>query len=238
MEFGAIRNFESVRLAEIQAEKEAQKEKEEEENNPMKILENRTRDSRREMAALDALEDLRELNAAHAAVDASKLILEENAERRRQLELQQIEEDEAEIRRIFGNKNKEPSLYGQIEEEIIEEEEQEEESENEEEKDDRETETNAAKKLKSEPTEHDESESATNSQVKRIKVEPTTKEEEPKSSSVLFKKPVVLAAPKTLLDTKSKISSLIKKKPEPEKPKVVNPLASLASYSSDESESD
>lgn len=233
MEFGAIRNFESVRLAEIQAEKEAQKEKEEEENNPMKILENRTRDSRREMAALDALEDLRELNAAHATVDASKLILEENAERRRQLELQQIEEDEAEIRRIFGNKNKEPSLYGQIEEEIIEEEE-EEESENDEEKD----ETNAAKKLKSEPIEHNESESATNSEVKRIKVEPTMKEEEPKSSSVLFKKPVVLAAPKTVIDTKSKISSLIKKKPEPEKPKVVNPLASLASYSSDESESD
>lgn len=37
MEFGALRNFESVRLAEIQAEKESKAEKEEEENNPMKV---------------------------------------------------------------------------------------------------------------------------------------------------------------------------------------------------------
>lgn len=157
MEFGAIRNFECVRLAEIQAEKEAQKEKEEEENNPMKILENRTRDSRREMAALDALEDLRELNAAHAAVDASKLILEENAERRRQLELQQIEEDEAEIRRLFGkNKSQGSSLYGQIEE-IIEEEEGESDDENEDEGNNNEenNESNASKKHKSEPIEHE-----------------------------------------------------------------------------------
>lgn len=38
MEFGAIRNFESVRLAEIQAEQDSKREKEEEENNPMKVI--------------------------------------------------------------------------------------------------------------------------------------------------------------------------------------------------------
>ena len=37
MENGAIRNFESLRLAEKQAETEAIQKKEEEENNPMKV---------------------------------------------------------------------------------------------------------------------------------------------------------------------------------------------------------
>ncbi len=37
MENGAIRNFESLRLAEKQAEAEAIQKKEEEENNPMKV---------------------------------------------------------------------------------------------------------------------------------------------------------------------------------------------------------
>ena len=37
MENGAIRNFESIRLAEKQAEVEAKQKKEEEENNPMKV---------------------------------------------------------------------------------------------------------------------------------------------------------------------------------------------------------
>jgi hypothetical protein len=62
-----------------------------------------------------------------------------------------------------------------------------------------------------------------------------------KSNSVLFKKPAN-PIPNTLkpLDMKSKISSLIKKKPEPE-PETSkltaaqsNPLANLASYSSDD----
>jgi hypothetical protein len=37
MENGAIRNFESIRLAEKQAEVEAKQKKDEEENNPMKV---------------------------------------------------------------------------------------------------------------------------------------------------------------------------------------------------------
>ncbi len=40
MENGAIRNFESLRLAEKQAETEAIQKKEEEENNPMKVQKN------------------------------------------------------------------------------------------------------------------------------------------------------------------------------------------------------
>ena len=44
MENGAIRNFESIRLAEKKAEADAKQLKDEEVNNPMKILENRTRE--------------------------------------------------------------------------------------------------------------------------------------------------------------------------------------------------
>lgn len=101
MENGAMRNFESIRLAEKQAEVEAKQKKDEEENNPMKILENRTRDSRREMAVLETLEDLRELNAANAGVDPKILITAEE-EYSRQLELLQKQEDEEEIKRMFS----------------------------------------------------------------------------------------------------------------------------------------
>ncbi|RNA26106.1 coiled-coil domain-containing 94 [Brachionus plicatilis] len=106
MEFGAIRNFECIRLAEKQAELEAKQEKEEEANNPMKILENRTRDSRREMAILETLEDIRELNAAHASVDP-KILLQEHQELKKKMLEMQEQEDEEEIRRIFRNKNSE-----------------------------------------------------------------------------------------------------------------------------------
>jgi hypothetical protein len=104
MEYGAIRNFECIRLAEKQAEAEAKQAKEEEENNPMKILENRTRDSRREMAVLETLEDLKEMNAAHLTVDPN-ILLQEEEKIRKTIEEQEREEDEAEIRRIFGKKS-------------------------------------------------------------------------------------------------------------------------------------
>lgn len=104
MENGAIRNFESIRLAEKQAEVEAKQKKDEEENNPMKILENRTRDSRREMAVLETLEDLRELNAANAGIDPKILITAEE-EYNKQLEILQKQEDEDEIKRMFSKRN-------------------------------------------------------------------------------------------------------------------------------------
>lgn len=104
MENGAIRNFESVRLAEKQAEQEEKARKEEEANNPMKLLENRTRDSRREMDVLETLEDLREMNTRNAAFDPEEIIRKQR-ELNEQLLKQQEEEDEKEIQRLFG-KNK------------------------------------------------------------------------------------------------------------------------------------
>lgn len=112
MENGALRNFESIRLAEKQAEAAAKQLKDEEVNNPMKILENRTRDSRREMDVLETLEDLRELNAAHASVDPKILLEEEEKLRQEQIDKQmqdELEEDERELKRILGKINK-PSI--------------------------------------------------------------------------------------------------------------------------------
>ena len=104
MENGAIRNFESIRLAEKKAEAEAKLEKEEEANNPMKLLENRTRDSRREMAIIESLEDLKELNTKNASFDPLEIVRVQE-EYEKQLQKLQEEEDENEIKRLFS-KNK------------------------------------------------------------------------------------------------------------------------------------
>ncbi len=98
-----MRNFESVRLAAKQAEQEANKEKEEEANNPMKLLENRTRDSRREMAILETLEDIKELNMKNINYDPLEIIKKEDQKIQNDHEEQlrkQLENDEIEIQRI------------------------------------------------------------------------------------------------------------------------------------------
>lgn len=120
LEEGAIRNFESVRLAEKQAKEEAAKEAEEEATNPMKLLENRTRDSRKEMAAIEALEDIKEINARNASVDVEQMLAQQ-LEQQKQYELmkKQLEEEEveAEIREAFG---KGKIIELELDEEMIE----------------------------------------------------------------------------------------------------------------------
>ncbi|KAF8935581.1 hypothetical protein BGZ52_009049 [Haplosporangium bisporale] len=70
-EHGAQRNFEPWRdeKGDIAAERV-----EEEENNPMKALENRTQDSKREMEIMDALDEIRTRNAVNERVDADQLL--------------------------------------------------------------------------------------------------------------------------------------------------------------------
>lgn len=80
---------------------------EEEENNPMKALENRTVDSKREMDILDALQDIRARNARNERVGHSVDLLdrlgmeeieaEEDAEKRKA-----DEEDEKLVREVFS----------------------------------------------------------------------------------------------------------------------------------------
>ncbi|GAB1597292.1 splicing factor YJU2-like [Argonauta hians] len=104
LEAGATRNFEAAKLAE-QMEERSRKEKEEEEmNNPMKVLENRTKASRQEMEQIDALEELRDLNNRHATVD-HETMLKLHAAYEEQLAKLQEEEDENLVKSIFNTQD-------------------------------------------------------------------------------------------------------------------------------------
>lgn len=105
-EHGASRNFEPWR--DEQAEEEDRLARlEEEENNPMKVLENKTVDSKREMDILDALQDIRARNARNERVGQAADVLsqlarkevesDEDAERKR---LEQ--EDEKLVEEVFA----------------------------------------------------------------------------------------------------------------------------------------
>ncbi|KFW76362.1 Coiled-coil domain-containing protein 94, partial [Manacus vitellinus] len=90
MEHGATRNFQAEKLLE-EEEKRLQKEREEEElNNPMKVLENRTKDSKLEMEVLENLQELKELNQRQANVDFEAMLKQykeyEEEQRRREQE--------------------------------------------------------------------------------------------------------------------------------------------------------
>jgi hypothetical protein len=108
-ELGASRNFEPWREAKETEEIDRLTKLEEEENNPMKALENRTVDSKREMDILDALQDIRARNARNERTGQTADVLErfmgreeeeedEEDEQRRREE----EEDEALVREVFS----------------------------------------------------------------------------------------------------------------------------------------
>ncbi|KAL7379572.1 hypothetical protein ABVT39_001472 [Epinephelus coioides] len=94
MEHGATRNFQAEKLIE-EEEKRIQQEREEEElNNPMKVLENRTKDSKMEMEVLENLQELKELNQRQAQVDFEGMI-----DRYRELEKREREREKEEDER-------------------------------------------------------------------------------------------------------------------------------------------
>jgi len=107
-EHGASRNFEPWREVTVVEEEDRLAKLEEEENNPMKVLENRTTDSKREMDILDALQDIRARNArnervqgtegAQEALDARIEVMDEEEERQKK----EVEEDEAVVRMVFS----------------------------------------------------------------------------------------------------------------------------------------
>ncbi|XP_012861737.1 LOW QUALITY PROTEIN: splicing factor YJU2-like [Echinops telfairi] len=96
MEHGATRNFQAEKLLE-EEEKRVQKEREDEElNNPMKVLENRTKDSKLEMEVLESLQELKDLNQRQAHVDFEAMLRQHRlSEEERQR--QEQEEDEREL---------------------------------------------------------------------------------------------------------------------------------------------
>uniref|UniRef100_A0A8C3RBI9 Splicing factor YJU2 n=1 Tax=Cyanoderma ruficeps TaxID=181631 RepID=A0A8C3RBI9_9PASS len=104
MEHGATRNFQAEKLLD-EEEKRLQKEREEEElNNPMKVLENRTKDSKLEMEILENLQELKELNQRQANVDFEAMLKQykelEEEQRRREQEMKAMLE-QAQNRRIL-----------------------------------------------------------------------------------------------------------------------------------------
>jgi len=106
-EHGAQRNFEPWRDEQAVEEEDRLAKLEEEENNPMKALENRTTDSKREMDVLDALHDIRARNARNERFDQDELQgildarLEVLDEEEQQKKLEE-EEDEKMVREVFS----------------------------------------------------------------------------------------------------------------------------------------
>jgi hypothetical protein len=74
IEAGATRNFMALKLAEEQARREEQEARDEEANNPMKLLENRTEQSRNEIELLESLEELKDLRTRHENIDYNALL--------------------------------------------------------------------------------------------------------------------------------------------------------------------
>lgn len=123
IEAGAIRNFMALKLAEEQAKKDEEDLREEEANNPMKLLENRTEQSRNEIEVLESLEELRDLNRRQQSVDYEAMLQQyDNTETAAQREERLAKQDEEFIKTIkFGSNSK--SALGKriiVEEEIIE----------------------------------------------------------------------------------------------------------------------
>uniref|UniRef100_A0A670KE94 Splicing factor YJU2 n=1 Tax=Podarcis muralis TaxID=64176 RepID=A0A670KE94_PODMU len=99
MEHGATRNFQAEKLLE-EEEKRLQKEREDEElNNPMKVLENRTKDSKLEMEVLENLQELKELNQRQAHVDFESM-LQQYKDYEEQQKERELEEDEENCKKL------------------------------------------------------------------------------------------------------------------------------------------
>jgi len=102
-EQGASRNFQAHDFAEKE-EREAAKQEEEDEANPMKALEKRTMESKNEMDVIDALEELKDLNARHANASIDSMLDAVNSKKTPE-ELAD-EEDARLAREMFDEKRK------------------------------------------------------------------------------------------------------------------------------------
>lgn len=102
-ENGASRNFEPWRDESTAEDEDKLAKLEEEENNPMKALENRTADSKREMDILDALDEIRTRNARNERVDAQNVLdkIVATAETQEEKKTREEEEDEELAKAIF-----------------------------------------------------------------------------------------------------------------------------------------
>ncbi|OMH82768.1 Coiled-coil domain-containing protein 94-like protein [Zancudomyces culisetae] len=103
-EHGASRNFEPWRNEELEKEKQKEEEEEDNKNNPLKSLEARTKESKREMEMLDTLEEIRARNATQ-----ERMGLETALEKISSMSNQEVdvldEQDELLIKSIYQDAN-------------------------------------------------------------------------------------------------------------------------------------
>ncbi|VDN13897.1 unnamed protein product [Dibothriocephalus latus] len=105
IESGAKRNFEALKTAEELEAKKAALEEEELQNNPMKLLEKRTNQSKNEMETAEALDDLRELNKRQATLETDEMLLR-NIWMEREAEKEAEEKADEELIRAPGFKER------------------------------------------------------------------------------------------------------------------------------------
>jgi len=103
LEAGATRNFEALKRAEEQLEREEIAYREELENNPMKLLEERTAASKLEMDVAESLDELRELNRKKTEINIDDMMDQMNSGQiaKRVEEEDEIAKDEAFIAAAF-----------------------------------------------------------------------------------------------------------------------------------------
>lgn len=102
IETGAFRTLQAEHLAKMEEERLHQEKEENEANNPMVALENRTKESRREMDVIDALEDIRDWNARKATVKFDEL-MDHHLEFEKEELKKQEREDEALVSKMFSS---------------------------------------------------------------------------------------------------------------------------------------
>ncbi|KAH8277704.1 hypothetical protein KR018_003745 [Drosophila ironensis] len=120
IEAGATRNFMALKLAEEQARREEQEAREEEANNPMKLLENRTQQSRNEIEMIESLEELRDLNRRQHTVDYSTMLQQYNAVETERERLEREEREDEEFIKSVNFKSRSEGGTRVVAEEIIE----------------------------------------------------------------------------------------------------------------------
>ncbi|XP_039279679.1 splicing factor YJU2 isoform X2 [Nilaparvata lugens] len=107
IEAGATRNFMALKLAEEQAQREEDEKKEEEANNPMKLLENRTQQSKQELELLESLEELKDLNRRQQSINFDAMLSQfDTREAKEKILKMQEEDDERFIKSVFGKEKK------------------------------------------------------------------------------------------------------------------------------------
>ncbi|KAM7534166.1 hypothetical protein Aperf_G00000112004 [Anoplocephala perfoliata] len=104
IESGAKRNFEALKTAEEMEAKKAAQEEEELANNPMKLLEKRTNQSKYEMETAEAIDDLKEMNKRQATMETDNFLLRKLWQEQEAEQAAKVKADEDFIKEVMEAK--------------------------------------------------------------------------------------------------------------------------------------